>query len=344
MFGRYTAEAEFAIQAVGAAARLARRIQREMITPAMHKQDRSPVTVADFASQAIVGRMFLDVFEGDPLVAEEDSASLRRPENKDALEAVTRYVAGAYPGATSEEVCRWIDRGADRPGGRFWTLDPIDGTKGFLRGGQYVAALALIESGQVVVGALGCPELSPAILAAGGAPGAVLLAARGAGSWSGDLTGRGFHRLSVSARSRPSEARLLRSVEAGHTDVDRMGRFVSELGTEEPPVLMDSQAKFAVLAAGGADLIVRMLSPDRPRYTEYIWDQAAGSLILEEAGGRITDLRGEALDFSAGRRLENNIGVLASNGHLHPAALVALRRIGADRRPSTPFGSSPKKP
>lgn len=333
MFGKYTQEAEFALQAVSVAARLVRRVEAEMVTPAMEKDDRSPVTVADFAAQALIGRMFLERSRADPLVAEEGSASLRRPENRDALAAVTRYVAGVHPGASSDDVCRWIDLGGANPGGRFWTLDPIDGTKGFLRGDQYAVALALIESGRVVLGALGCPQLSASILNREGAAGATLIAARGAGSWSADLAGRSLQRLAVSPRSRPNQARLLRSVEAGHTDVEKVGRFISELGAREPPVLMDSQAKFAVLSAGGAELIVRMLSPDRPNYAEFIWDQAAGSIILEEAGGQISDLRGRPLDFSTGRRLSNNLGVLASNGALHPAALEALHRIGADRRP-----------
>jgi 3'(2'), 5'-bisphosphate nucleotidase len=338
VFGMYREEAEFAIQAVSAGARLARRIEAEMITPAMQKDDRSPVTVADFAVQALVGHMFLGTFKTDPLVAEEGAASLRLPENRDVLTAITRYLAGVQAGVSVDEVCRWIDRGAADPAERFWTLDPVDGTKGFLRGDQYVVAMALIEAGRVVLGALGCPQLRPSILGRAGAPGVMLVAARGAGSWCGDLAGRNLDRLAVSACSQASQARLLRSMEAGHTDVEKMARFVSELGIQEPPVQMDSQAKFAVLAAGGAELIVRMLSPERPHYSEFIWDQAAGSVILEEAGGQVSDLRGKPLDFSAGKRLYNNIGVLASNRALHSAALHALHRVSADRRPPTDDG------
>jgi 3'(2'), 5'-bisphosphate nucleotidase len=92
---------------------------------------------------------------------------------------------------------------------------------------------------------------------------------------------------------------------------------------------MDSQAKYALLAAGEGELILRLLSPSRPDYREKVWDQAAGSLILEQSGGRITDLDGKALDFKKGRRLEDNRGVLASNGLLHETALRALKEIGA---------------
>jgi 3'(2'), 5'-bisphosphate nucleotidase len=92
---------------------------------------------------------------------------------------------------------------------------------------------------------------------------------------------------------------------------------------------MDSQAKYAVLAAGGGDLLLRLLSPSKPDYRERIWDQAAGSLVLEEAGGKITDLDGKPLNFCTGRTLLQNRGILASNGMLHAPALTALRQIGA---------------
>jgi 3'(2'), 5'-bisphosphate nucleotidase len=92
---------------------------------------------------------------------------------------------------------------------------------------------------------------------------------------------------------------------------------------------MDSQAKYAVLAAGQGDLMLRLLSASQPNYREKIWDQAAGSRVLEEAGGQITDLDGKPLDFTTGRSLRDNRGILASNHLLHTAALSALRQIGA---------------
>ena len=61
-----------------------------------------------------------------------------------------------------------------------------------------------------------------------------------------------------------------------------------------------------------------------PDYIEKIWDQAAGYLVAVEAGGKITDLDGKPLDFSTGKFLTNNRGVLASNTHLHQACLSAI--------------------
>jgi len=71
------------------------------------------------------------------------------------------------------------------------------------------------------------------------------------------------------------------------------------------------------------------LSPNQPNYREKIWDQAAGSIVLVEAGGQISDLDGKPLDFTSGRSLHNNRGILATNSQLHPAALAALRQVGA---------------
>ena len=126
-----------------------------------------------------------------------------------------------------------------------------------------------------------------------------------------------------------SLSRLLRSFESGHTNVSQIDSFTQALGIQVEPVRMDSQAKYAVLAAGKGDLLLRLLSPSKPDYREKIWDQAAGSLVLEEAGGRITDLDGKPLDFESGRRLTHNRGILASNRALHDLALLALRDIQA---------------
>ena len=321
-------EVEFAMEAVRRASLLVQLVQAEMISPALTKDDRSPVTVADFASQALVGYMLEQRFPDIPLVAEEDSAELSaQPET---LQRVTDFAKNKLPEATPNLVCEWIDRGGGKPDTRFWTLDPIDGTKGFLRGDQYAVALALIDNGEVVIGALGCPNLIDGKHLDPGGPGSLVVAVKGEGTWTTPLRRPGiFDRLWVSSTENPSEARVLRSVESGHTNVSQIDLLADAMGVQADPVRLDSQAKYSVLAAGAGDLLLRLLSDNQPDYREKIWDQAAGSLVLEEAGGRITDLDGNSLDFGEGRTLVNNRGVLASNGRLHEAAIQALRDIGA---------------
>ncbi|UCF60317.1 MAG: 3'(2'),5'-bisphosphate nucleotidase [Anaerolineaceae bacterium] len=333
MFDPYTNEAEVALQAVRTAAQLCRRIQEEMVAEAMVKVDRSPVTVADFASQAVVAHMLHETFAEDPLVAEEDSTSLRTPDQEGTLRAVTGYVSTLYTESKPEMVCEWIDLGSGEPSSRFWVLDPIDGTKGFLRGDQYAVALALVEGGKVVLGGLGCPNLNREMKPDVGGVGAVAIAVRGQGAWVTDMEGGSFRELKVSDRSDPTQARVLRSYAAEHTDTDKIDQLMAALDTPHPPILMDSAAKYGILAAGGGDLLFRLISPQKPDYIESIWDQAVGHILVTEAGGRVSDLSGRDLDFSRGRQLVGNVGVLASNELLHAAALEALKAVGADRRP-----------
>lgn len=323
-----TPEVQFALAATRQAAWLVKRIQQELAGQSLSKDDRSPVTVADFASQAVVAFLLGQHFREAVLVAEESADVLRKPENADLLARITGYVQMLVPNATPEAICEWIDRGAAAPGDRFWVLDPIDGTKGFLRGDQYVVALALVENGQVMLGTLGCPNLDTNLEPRSGS-GVLVLAARGQGAWSMDLNGGTWQQIHVSDVRDPSQVRVLRSFESGHTDGDKIAAFAQTLGSQAEPVRLDSQAKYAMLAGGRGEVVLRLLSPKRPDYREKIWDQAAGALIVEEAGGTITDLDGKPLDFSQGRLLINNRGVIASNGHLHEAMLAALRQLGA---------------
>ena len=328
-------EINFAIQATRRAAKLVRQVQSELVTPALTKDDRSPVTVADFACQALVAQLLSASFPTVPLVAEESSNALRKPGEEKNLSLVTAFVQRATSSQNTasvspQQVCDWIDLGQTDRADSFWTLDPIDGTKGFLRGDQYAVALAFVQDGVVQIGVLGCPNLVNADTPDLSGPGSLVIARRGQGAWCSALDAQtSWTQLHVSIRSKPAEARLLRSFESGHTNVDQIGLFAQAMGTQAVPVLMDSQAKYAVLAAGAGDLLLRLLSPSMPDYKEKIWDHAAGSLVLQEAGGRISDLDGKPLDFTTGRSLLHNRGVLASNGTLHAPALVALKQIRA---------------
>jgi 3'(2'), 5'-bisphosphate nucleotidase len=324
---------KFALRAVQQAASLAAEIQGEMVSEALTKDDRSPVTVADFAAQAVVGYLLENTFPGSLLVGEEASDALRSPDERQTLDKITAFMQRIIPGVGAKEVCDLIDRGIDEPGENYWTLDPIDGTKGFLRGAQYATALAYVENGVVQLGVLGCPNITPDLQEKIGGEGSLAIARRGEGSWistlSGPINEGNFSLLSVSGQSDPARARLMRSFESGHTNTTLINEFQKELGGEADPVRMDSQVKYALLASGEGEIYLRLLSPDRMDYREKIWDQAAGSIIVQEAGGIVTDLDGMDLDFSRGRTLKDNRGICASNGLLHDAALEALKNVNA---------------
>ncbi len=324
---------EFAINAVRLAASLAGDIQSEMVSVAITKDDRSPVTVADFAAQAVISSLLGERFPNAILVGEEQADTLRSPEGRETLDRVTYFVNRVIPEVTPNLVCEYIDRGVAAPGENYWTLDPIDGTKGFLRGAQYACALAYVEEGKVQLGVLGCPNMSSDLQEDIGGSGSLLVAKRGSGSWMTELResqaeGQ-YSPLTVSTELEPENARLMRSFESGHTNISQVDHFQDELGGKADPERMDSQVKYALLAAGQGEIYLRLLSPGKMNYREKIWDQAAGSVIVEEAGGRVTDLDGNPLDFSQGRTLKKNRGICATNGILHEAALIALRKVNA---------------
>ncbi|MGH9340744.1 MAG: 3'(2'),5'-bisphosphate nucleotidase [Acidobacteriota bacterium] len=322
-------EVQFAIQVVREGADVARQVRSELMESTLTKDDRSPVTVADFAIQALVGGRLAQAFPNDPLVAEETPEALRAEDGRAALEKVCEYVRRFAEIAHPDQVCDWIELGAGTGTDRYWTLDPIDGTKGYLRGGQYAVCLALIEEGRVQLGVLGCPNLKYTDPPEVEGPGMLLVAQRNRGAWTAPLNDAdNFSPLNVSDRTDPSEARLLQSFVSGHTNNNQMQEIMQVLKSRREPFRLDSQAKYALLAAGLGDLLFKLLS--RSNYIQKIWDHAPGSLIVEEAGGQVTDLEGKELDFAAGRTLARNNGVLASNGHLHAAALEAFQQIRAD--------------
>ncbi|MCA9654599.1 MAG: 3'(2'),5'-bisphosphate nucleotidase [Myxococcales bacterium] len=317
----YERELQAATAAVVEAAAICRSIQGAIGPDVLEKRDRSPVTVADYCSQVLVCRALARTMPHDPIVAEEDATDLRRPEHASVLQRMLSELAGA--GLSGEaEVLELVGRGnAEATPSRMWTLDPIDGTKGFLRGEQYAIALGLIVDGQVVVGALACPNL-----ALGDELGSVLTAVRGQGAFMAALARPGERRpIRVSDRSDPSQARTCESVESGHSAHDVSAEVVRRLGIAVDPVRLDSQAKYAVVARGDAEAYLRL--PTRKDYEEKIWDHAAGCLVVEEAGGRVTDVQGRPLDFSRGRTLAGNRGVVASNAAVHDRFLQVLAEL-----------------
>jgi len=322
----FDTDTRVAIRAVGDGMRLARSLEGR--SRASTKSDTSPVTVADLAIQVVVAERLASAFPGIPLIAEEDATSFQA--DPELSREVVQVVRQVVPDTTADRVMGWIGDGGPTLSSRFWTLDPIDGTKGFIHGRQYVIALALVVDGRVALSVVGCPRLSvvpgdeAANVARLSAPGGIAFAGRGHGAWWSTNGEDTCHPLTVSTCADLSVARVVQSFEGRHGDPERCARVLGSLGNERPPLLMDSQAKHVTIAAGSGDLLMRF--PPHSGFHDAVWDQAAGSLLIEEAGGRVTDLTGQSLDFASGRRLIRNTGLIASNGLLHRAVLEALRR------------------
>ena len=313
-----------ALEAVRAAMRVCESVRQTLVTAeTVAKRDRSPVTVADYAAQAVVSAMLQEATPEIPLIGEEDAAMLREEANGALCDRVLEFARGEQPQLERASLLAAIDRGCAEGGaqGTFWTLDPIDGTSGYIRGDQYAVALGLIVDGVVQAGVLGCPALGPQVGGAQG-NGSLYYATRGGGAFMSMEAGAGAVVSAVSEIDDPAAARFCESVESAHTRHDAAAAIVESLGSRGTPVRLDSQCKYAVVARGEADVYLRL--PTRPGYEERIWDHAGGMLIVEESGGRVTDVTGKPLDFSRGRTLAGNRGVVATNGRLHEAVLAAV--------------------
>lgn len=328
MSGGYEQELAAGIEAVTLAARVCKSVQSQITQEVIEKKDKSPVTVADFASQAVVCRALAGAFPDDPVVGEEDAAALRASDQQPFRDSIRAELSKVAIDADDGAICGWIDRGGhDAAAGRYWTLDPIDGTKGFLRSQQYAISLALLVDGRIDVAVLCCPNLS---LGHGGEGphGSLLTAVRGEGAWIQSLSGGVPQRIQVTATADSSEARFCESVESGHSSHGHSAQVAELLGITKPGVRLDSQAKYAVVARGEADIYLRL--PTRPDYNEKIWDHAGGVLVVEEAGGQATDVAGRDLNFRLGRELRENRGVVVTNGKLHERVLAALKEVGVE--------------
>lgn len=297
------------------------------------KDDNSPVTIADFASQAVVAKVLTERLGQVVLVGEEDSKFLREEAHATHLEAVLAAVQVVAPELSTDDILRLIDIGAgDTHHTGFWTLDPVDGTKGFLRGQQYAIALAYIERGQPVVGAMGCPNLPSNFSADLDTPdptGCTYIAIKGDGAYeiAGDTSPT---RINANDPLEGSPIRVCGSVEKAHSNADDTDRILAHIAAHSAhpvgePVKIDSQCKYAVTARGQAHAYLRM--PTRKGYVERIWDHAAGALVATEAGCFVTDIAGNALDFSHGRGLEKNRGILCAPPRVHGLVLGAIEAL-----------------
>lgn len=182
----------------------------------------------------------------------------------------------------------------------------------------------MIEDGEVKVGALACPALSVATCPS--ESGSLLVAVRGQGATIAPLATGEAQSIRVVRSDDADNFRFVESVESGHGDHTQQEAIAKAIGITADSLRMDSQAKYAVVACGQAALYLRLPSPKTPDYREKIWDHAAGVIVVEEAGGKVTDMHGKPLNFSLDYQLTENQGVVVSNGDCHEQVLTALKQ------------------
>jgi myo-inositol-1(or 4)-monophosphatase len=223
------------------------------------------------------------------------------PVTKADLEAnacIHRLVSEAFPadGWLSEETADSTERLGKR---RVWVIDPLDGTKEFIQHiPEFCVCIALVEEGRPIVGV----EYNPAA-------GQLYVAVRGEGSTCNDA------RVHVSTTRNVPDAVVLAS-----RSEDKRGEWDPFKGRVHVKLTGSVAFKLAELAAGRGDSTFTLTPKNE-------WDICAGSILVEEAGGRVTGLDGKPLVFNQPKTLRP--GMIASNGVLHAGLLALIDEVSA---------------
>lgn len=230
-----------------------------------HKDDRSPLTAADLAAHhciiAGLGKLTPEL----PILSEE-SATI-----------------------TWEERRQWS---------RYWLVDPLDGTREFVkRNGEFTVNIALIEGDRSVLGVVQAPVT-----------GAIAWAWHGGGAWMATADGE-----PVRCQTRERADPLIVAGSRSHANPRLLGMF-DRVGAHEI-VPLGSSLKFLRIAAAEADLYVR-LGPTSE------WDTAAAQCVLEEAGGAVIDLEGNPLRYNSKESLLNPEFIACGDSRLDWARLL----------------------
>lgn len=361
----YDRELLVATQAVLKASFLTKRIQSKVIahrdTSTITKSDQSPVTIGDYAAQTIIINAIRANFPNDKIVGEETSEGLADAFVSEILSEIWEndkvfrsdypeqqvdqwLTSEKFPLSSVQDVRTVIDFGDYEGGdkGRVWCLDPIDGTKGFLRGEQFAVCLALIVDGATQLGVIGCPNLSLDQYGGKDLPGSkpfgyLFRALRGQGTSFAPaaalVSSTSAAWTTVHTRNLDSTEGMvsLEGAEKSHSSHGEQSVIKEQLGICKS-LHLDSQVKYCMLALGLGDVYLRL--PIKMDYQEKIWDHAAGNVIVEEAGGIHSDsLDNVPLDFGRGRTLLTK-GVIASCGpkELHDRIVTRSGQVLRSRK------------
>lgn len=345
----YSKELELATLTVQRASKLTKSILAAVDKGALDKKDNTPVTIADFAAQALIISAVHAVYPEDGFVGEESAAALR--ESPELLNRVWGLVSsfrdeehGLATPSSPEEMLALIDlggKGQGGPKGRVWVLDPVDGTATFIQGQQYVVCLALLEDGEQKIGVLGCPNLPVGAkqihedIVDKHGDGQIVYAIAGQGAYtlpmnysSGKIIlGSAVPIPKYSTDLKTSDLRFVDCKASNSTDYKKHALVASKLGV--PPATVDlwsAQMRYvAVVVRGGGNVLIKILQKDS--YRSCLWDHAGGMLVAQEVGCVVTDLRGKPIDCGLGRTLAGSFGLICAPASVYQDVFKAVQEV-----------------
>ncbi len=226
--------------------------------------------------------------------------------DKRASELIVAGLRARFPGDSviSEEIALVDGELARTLPGRLWLVDPIDGTKDFIRGTDGFSVMTgIADAGCPVLGVVHQPAVNPP-------HGRTFFATPDGGAHV--LIDGVLQPLAVSGVAAASEVRLVASASHRTPDIDRVKQT---LGIENEQNVGSVGVKLCLIAMGVRDLYVN------PAARTKIWDTCGPEAILARAGGRLSDLFGTPVDYAELRQLR---GLVASNGHVHEEVVGKL--------------------
>lgn len=344
----YGQELHIATLAVHCVSIVTKNMQKLVDKGSRDKEDESPVTVADFAAQAILISALRHHFPGDQFIGEESAIALRKdPElvervwalvssAKDSMAVCSEEIRAAIP-ATSDEMLQVIDLGGDGEGmgdRRTWILDPIDGTAAFIRGQQFAVSLALVVDGEQQVGVVGYPNLvdETAIVHEDAIDqegyGLLVSAVKGQGASKRVMRCSGLQPAKKLVQMRIDELVFVESLASPYINLEKQRTVRDRLQATAPITdLWSMQVKYGALIIGACNAMVRI--PKYEGYRPWAWDHAGGMLVYEESGGKITDMHGRPFRY-CGRKLMENVGVVAALPKIHAHVLKVAQQVSEE--------------
>ncbi|MCA9882645.1 MAG: hypothetical protein KC708_06740 [Anaerolineae bacterium] len=328
------------LQAARQAVWLCREVQHNNFKSAtktnLDQQDTEPVTIADYGSQALICRTLSEHFPEDAVYAEEAGEQFATLLSDEQRARVVQLLATVLDvPVTTQDVIRWLDFGKDRQGkaARTWVIDPIDGTKGFIAMRHYAIAIGMLdENNEPVGGVMATPGYGDGV--SGYDDDGAIFYVRDGKVYQEPLSGGEAVEISPSQRTQSASIKIVQSFEREHTSKERMRRIFDDAGLSDATVIdMDSMEKYALIANGDADVLMRLPLLGSTRRHK-IWDHAAGVALVLAAGGRATDLDGSPLKFTDGKNMPNQ-GMIVTSGVYQDALIKATQALLAEEAQSS---------
>lgn len=300
---KYQKEIDLALQLAKEGIRISQWFQNENFD-VIQKGDDTPVTYADLAVQTYIISRIKENFPHDKIIAEEDDVYM----NDDTKVIISECFSEL--GIDVVNVRELLNyRG--KPAERKWTIDPIDGTQGFIEGLVYAVGIGLMEGNVPKMCAIGVPNYKDDQTG-------LFYTEEGQGSMAAIGNGP-FHKIEVSDRSQLDEITFCQSL---HYDKPWVSEFADNVHIPNR-IKMDSMAKFCMIADGKADLYIKPVDPDH----SFSWDYLPGDLLIREAGGMVTDNNNLSIKFDNKLCKWSEPAIIASNGVIHEEVLKILKEM-----------------